>query len=194
MRTLCVPCFVADLRYLLTSRVPPVRRILLIESGPRHLLDHVVPQLREHLGGQMPIDLVTCYGGLPAGLNPDSTVAYNVANYRGRAGRKRLYQELKQRPPSILVMICSGVPIMAKWKWVLAARLPGKILIVNENADWFWLDRANWRTAVHVLLFRAGLSGAGAVRALARLVLFPFTLAYLLLYAAMIHLRRKVQG
>ena len=45
----------------------------------------------------------------------------------------------------------------------------------------------------HFALFRAGLAGAGAVRILARLAMFPFTLSYLLLYAATVHLRRKLR-
>ena len=47
---------------------------------------------------------------------------------------------------------------MTKWKWALALRLPVKVLVVNENGDFFWFDRANWRTIRHFVLFRAGLS------------------------------------
>ena len=90
-------------------------------------------------------------------------------------------------------IICSDEPIMAKWKWVLAARLPGKVFILNENGDYFWLDRGHLSNVRHFILFRAGLTGAGAVRTLARLALFPFTLLYLILYAATIHLRRRLR-
>ena len=30
---------------------------------------------------------------------------------------------------------------MAKWKWALALRLPAKVFVINENGDYFWLDR-----------------------------------------------------
>jgi hypothetical protein len=82
---------------------------------------------------------------------------------------------------------------MTKWKWMLAARLSGKVFVLNENGDYFWLDRGHLGAIRHFLLFRAGLTGTGAVRAVARLVLFPFTLLYLILYAATIHLRRKLR-
>ena len=82
---------------------------------------------------------------------------------------------------------------MTKWKWVLAARLPAKIFILNENGDYFWLDRGHLTTIRQFVLFRAGLTGAGAVRTLARLVSFPFTLLYLILYALTVHLRRKLR-
>jgi hypothetical protein len=180
------------MRYFLRRRHPEVSRILLVESGSRHLLEGLAPGLRRQHGEEIPIDLVTCYGGLPAGLSEKSTKVYRVSDYRGSTGRKRLYAELKARQPSHLVIICSGEPIMTKWKWALVARLPAKVLVLNENGDYFWLDRGNWRIIRHFILFRAGLSGADAVRTISRVVLFPLTLTYLLLYAAVVHLRRKV--
>jgi len=44
------------------------------------------------------------------------------------------------------------------------------------------------------VLLRSGLAGAGAVRTLARLFLFPFTLLYLLLYATTVHARRALRN
>ena len=175
----------------LRLRFPPVTRVVLVESGSRHLLEGVFPYLRNTFGEQVPIDLVTCYAGLPAGLREGSAV-YHIHSYRGRLGRKRLYGELLASGVSVLVIICSGQPVMTKWKWVLAFRLPVKLLIVNENGDFFWFDRGNWRTIRHFVLFRAGLSGGDAVRTIGQILVFPLTLAYLLLYAAAIHLRRKV--
>jgi hypothetical protein len=90
-------------------------------------------------------------------------------------------------------VVCSAEPTLFKWKCVLAARLPCKILVVNENSDCFWLDWGQWRAIFHFILFRAGLTGAEAVRTTARLLLFPFTLVYLLLYASTVHLRRALR-
>ena len=182
------------MRYFLTPKHPDVARILLVESGPRHLLEGLLPYLRRRYGEQVPIGLVTCFTGFPAGLDSPSTAVYRVSDYRGHAGRKRLYRELSASPPSVLAIICCGVPIMTKWKWALVARLPAKVMVVNENGDFLWLDRAHWTSIRRFMLFRAGLSGSGAIRTLARAVVFPVTLAYLILYAAMIHLRRKVHG
>ena len=83
---------------------------------------------------------------------------------------------------------------MTKWKWAIATRLPAKVFLVNENGDYFWLDRGHWRSIRSFVLFRAGLTGSSAVRTLARLLLFPFTLAYLLLYASTVHMRRAWRG
>jgi len=42
--------------------------------------------------------------------------------------------------------------------------------------------------------YRAGLSGTGAVVTPLRILMFPLTLAYLLLFAIVVHLRRKVHA
>ncbi len=178
----------------LRLRFPEITRVLLVESGDRGLVEGVLPNLRRHFGEQVPFDLVTCYAGLPAGFNSESGAVYHIHNYRGREGRGRLYRELRARRHSVLVIVCCGSPIMTKWKWALAFRLPVKVLILNENGDYFWLARSNWKIIRRFTLLRAGLSGGDAVHTIGRILLFPVTLAYLLLYAAVIHLRRKVHG
>jgi hypothetical protein len=180
------------MKYFLRRQVPPFTRLVLIESGSRHILESLIPRLRSnHEAVEM--DLVTCYAGQPRTFDRAQGNIYRVTDYTGAPARQRLYDELRDRQHTIGVIICSGEPIMTKWKWMLAWRLPVKFLIVNENGDYFWCDRSNWKTIRHFFLFRAGLTGAGAVRTLAGIALFPFTLTYLLIYTAYIHLKRKVR-
>ncbi|MEK7408311.1 MAG: hypothetical protein AAB225_24835 [Acidobacteriota bacterium] len=178
------------MRHFFRLRFPKVERILLVESGSRHLIENLLPTLGEYWP-EVPIDLVTCYAGKPAGL--DSSHAYRVSGYAGRAGRKRLYGELGAQGYAVMGIICSGEPIMTKWKWALAARVPAKVFVLNENGDFFWLDRSQLGTMCRFVLFRAGLSGAQAAPTLLRLLLFPFTVLYLLLYAAAVHTRRALR-
>jgi hypothetical protein len=173
-------------KYFLRRRQPPVSRILLVESGSRHLIEGVLPGLRRTYGDGVPIDLVTCYAGAPAGID----AVHRVTEHRGPDGRRTLYRALAANRYSILGILCSAEPIMTKWKWALGARLPAKIFVINENGDYFWLDRGHWRAILHFALFRAGLTGSGAIRTLGRLFVFPFTLSYLLLYASTVHIRR----
>jgi len=173
-------------RYFLRRRQPPVSRILLVESGSRHLIAHVLPLLRQTYLPPVSIDLVTCYPGQPEGIDS----VYRVADYPGARGRRKLYRALASNRYALMGMLCSAEPIMTKWKWSLAARLPVKVFVINENGDYFWLDRAHARAILHFALFRAGLTGSGAARTLGRLLLFPFTLLYLLLYASTVHIRR----
>ncbi|HWB95955.1 MAG TPA: hypothetical protein VG672_04615 [Bryobacteraceae bacterium] len=170
---------------------PPFTRILLVESGSRHLYERLFPVLRQSYGDAS-IDLLTCYPGLPAGF-PADTVVYRVGDYRGREARRALYRILQARGYSMAGIICSAEPIMTWWKWSVALKVPAKVFVVNENCDFFWLDRGNWRTIRYFLLYRSGLAGAGAVRTLSRVILFPFTVLYLLLYATAVHSRRSLR-
>ncbi|HOK45507.1 MAG TPA: hypothetical protein PLP04_12180 [Bryobacteraceae bacterium] len=181
------------MRYVFRRRIPEFDRVLLVESGSRGIAERVLPVLRRNHGDNLQIDIVTCYAGSPGGSAPE-TVVFHVSDYPGRAGFKRLCGELLARRYPALGIICSGEPIMTRWKWALAARLPAKVFIINENGDYFWFDYSNWRIIAYFALLRTGLAGPGALRSLARLALFPFTLLYLLLYAAAVHLRRAARN
>ena len=181
------------MRYFFRRRVPQLARVLLIESGSRHLLDHFLPAFyHDNPGAQ--IDLITCYPEQPAEFRGSTGAVYRVPDYPDMRSRRALLRQLRTNGYAAAVMICSGEPIMTRWKWLLTAALPAKVLILNENGDYFWCDRGNWRIIRHFILFRAGLSGAGAVTTIGRLLVFPFTLAYLVLYTARVHLRRKVRA
>ena len=182
------------MRYFLSRRLPEATAILLVESGSRGLLEGLIPSLRETWGEDVPIDLVTCYPTLPRGFQAHNTRLYSVTEYRGRQGRGKLYRQLAANRYALLGIVCSDEPLMTKWKWSLALRVPAKIFVVNENGDYFWLDRGHLGPLREFMLYRSGLAGIGAVRMLARLVSFPFTLAYLLLYAAAVHARRALRS
>ena len=180
------------MRYLISRHIPSFRRTLVVESGSRHLLEDLLPGIYKN-HPEAEVDLVTCYAGLPKTFRTERGRVWRVTDHPAGEARAKLYAELSAREHTVCGIVCSGEPIMTKWKWMLALRSSGKLFVLNENGDYFWADRSEWRTMRHFALFRAGLSGAGAVRTLARLALFPFTLGYLLLYAATVHLRRKMR-
>ena len=177
------------MRYFFRRRIPDPTRILLIESGSREVVQRVLP-LIEEIWHRPEIDLVTCYALAPQGF-PGRT--FNVNDYGGPAGRQKLLQDLLDRGYNIAGVVCSAEPIMTKWKWWLGAKLPTKIFVVNENADVFWLDWGHAGTIREFIAERAGLTGPGAAVSLARLVFFPVTLGYLLMYAGYVHLRRRLR-
>jgi hypothetical protein len=176
-------------RYFWTRREPPPTRVLLIESGSRYLVENLVPHLRSVWGAETPIDLVTCYAGLPDGFDPE-TVVYRVTDYGSPEGRKELIRLLRDRGYSTAGMVCSAEPIMTKWKWLIALRVPARFFILNENGDYFWVHRENAATIREFFLVRSGLSGAGAIRTIGRLLIFPFSVLFLLLYAFTAHAGR----
>ena len=180
------------MRYLLTGRQPAAAAILLVESGSRGIVEKLLPPLRQSWGKGVRTDLVSCFATLPQGFPPDARL-YRVADYRGSEGRGKLYRELAANGYSHVGIVCSAEPLMTKWKWMLAWRLRSKVFVINENADYFWLDRLHLSAIRNFVLLRTGLAGSGAVRILARLISFPFTFAYLLLYAATVHTRRALR-
>jgi hypothetical protein len=178
---------VGRLKRFLSRRVPPLDRIVLVESGDREIFEKFLPAMYGHCPR---IDVVTCFGSPPASFDASKGRIYDIAEYRGPEERSRLYTELWQNSYSAVGIICAEQPIMTKWKWAIAAQLPGKLFIINENVDWFWVDRGNWKTVRHFVLYRAGLSGADAVGTLTQLAVFPFTVLYLLLWAGWANARR----
>jgi hypothetical protein len=179
-------------RYFITRREPPLTRILLIESGSRSLLEGILPHLRSVWGPDIAIDLVTCYAGLPEGFGPE-TIVYRVTDYNSPESRRELFRALRSREYSVGGMICSVEPIMTKWKWLIAFRLPAKFFILNENGDYFWVHRENAATIREFFLVRLGLSGAGAIRTVGRLLIFPFSVLFLLMYACAAHSGRMMR-
>ncbi|HWR53433.1 MAG TPA: hypothetical protein VN428_20165 [Bryobacteraceae bacterium] len=169
--------------------VPDINRVLLVESGSRRIAERLLPLLRSNHGPQVSVDLVTCYPGLPEGY-PESTVVFRTPE---QPDRRALFAEIAAGNYPLLGIVCSGEPILLKWKLVLAARLRAKVFIVNENADYFFLDYSHWRILVRLGFDRAGLAGPSAARNLASLALFPLTLAYLLTYAAWVHSARLLR-
>lgn len=181
------------MRYFLTGRLPNATSILLVESGSREIIEKVIPGLRHVWGEQLPIDLVSCFNALPEGFHSATTRVYRVSDYHGRAGRKQLYRLLRERRYSLMGVVCSGEPLMTKWKAALLWQVPAKVFVINENGDYFWLDRLHLKTIREFILLRAGLGEAGAARTLVRLFSFPFTLVYLLLFAMAAHTRRALR-
>ena len=180
------------MRYFLSKAMPPFDRVLLVESGSRLLFEDMLSGLYEK-HPNLQADLVTCYAGLPEHFRSERGRAYRVADYPDSNTRKGLYAELSSNRYNVIVIICAAQPIMTKWKWMLALRIPAKLLVLNENCDYFWFDRGHTAIIWSFILYRAGLSGAGAVRTMARLLVFPFALLYLILFAATVHVRRKLR-
>ena len=180
------------MRHFFTRSVPPFSRVLLIESGSRQLFENLLPVLYQN-HAEMTCDLITCYAGVPKNFRQDQGAVYRVTDYPAGDARQRLYQELGANGYRIIGVICSAEPIMTRWKWMLAARLPGKVFVLNENGDYFWFDWERRKTILQFAAYRAGLTGAAAVPAIVRFLVFPLTFAYLVLYACTVHLRRRIR-
>ncbi|MCU0228229.1 MAG: hypothetical protein MUF01_11375 [Bryobacterales bacterium] len=178
------------MRHWFDNTIPPITRVLLVESGPRLVTEKFGPVLRMVCGGAVDVDLLTCF---PA-PREDSAIApqklYATQQYATPAARKALRKELQSNGYQAMAILCADSPVLARWKWWLALRLPVKVLVVNENADCFWLDRAHWLPAKRLLGARWGLQGTASLRTLGELALFPLVVVWLLAYALFAHTRR----
>lgn len=168
------------------NRFPPRGPVLLVESGTRELLEKSIPVIRTFWGKTPPpIDVFTCFRGMPEGI-PDDAGVYRVRDYPG-AERKQLLRELKARNYSVVAIVCSDEPILARWKWILAASIRAKVLIVNESGDCFWCDRENWPAIREFIMSRSGVTGATVLRSILQVAALPVTFPFLLLFAAGAH-------
>ena len=181
------------MRGVLRTVIPKFRRVLLIESGSRDLLEALIPGIYKNHGPATVVDVVTCYSGEPRGMAASGTV-YRLSDYSGPDGRHRLVEALRANGYNVCGMICSGEVIMSRWKWYLALHIPAKTFVLNENGDYFWLDRAHSSLIWHFLLFRIGLAGAAAAPTLLRLLAFPFTVCFLVAFAGFVNLRRRLRA
>jgi hypothetical protein len=185
------------MRWFLSRAVPDPTRVLVLESGPRAVAERLIPRLREVFGPQTPIDLLTCLPSDPAGLRPAAGArepqVWRVTDCPDRRSRWRLLREIRSRGYPVTAVLCSDSPLMASWRTAALLVLPSKFLIVNENADFFWLDRGHWRNLLQLWMHRSGVFEESAVRAAARLAAFPFTLVFLMGYAGYVHGVRRVR-
>ena len=180
------------MRGIIRTEIPKFRRVLVVESGSRHLLEGLIPGVYKNHGADTVVDVVTCFAGSPKGLADTSTV-YHLADFAGSVGRVELVAALRRNGYNVCGIICSGEVIMCRWKWYLAFHVPAKTFVLNENGDYFWLDRAHCGLVWHFMLFRLGLAGAAAIPTLLRLIALPMTLLWLLAFAGFVNLRRQVR-
>lgn len=169
-----------------------MRRVLLVESGSRRLIESILTGLYSQPVNQR-VDLITCFSGAPRNFDPARGEILRTQDHRGRAARRKLYAMLRRRGYDVLGIVCSDEAVLAKWKWALVWQVPAKVFILNENCDYFWLDYSQWRIMLHFVLFRLGLSGSEGAATVGRLLFAPFVLLYLLVFAAYIHLRRALR-
>lgn len=172
------------------QRIPPLDRILFVESCGRGLSEPVLTQLYTH---SRSIDLFTCYGGEPTTYRPSDGNVFRSQDYRDPASRRALYQEFKGQRYGAIGIVCSDEDILFKWKWMLAYQVPAKLFIVNENGDYFFVDYANAHHLWTLAASRIGLRGANTAATVARVFFFPITAAGLILYAGAVHARRRLR-
>ncbi len=178
------------MRYFFSPRIPAAPRILLVESGSRHILERA----SRSLGAMFPtaqFDLCTCFADLPAtpvaGAWHD---VWRVTDAHGLSAKLAMALRIARSRPPVAAMLMTGEPIMFHWKMAFLVLLPSKLILVNENGDFFWLDRSNLAPLRQFVGARWGGGGEDAFRGLFRILLFPLVFLFLLISGALTYLGR----
>jgi hypothetical protein len=167
-------------------------RVLVVESGPRPLAERFLAHLYASHPAQR-VDLLTCFDGEPASLQRDRGSVTTVHSHRGFAARRELIRGFARAGYDVVAILCTGQDIMTRWKWAVVLGVPAKVLIVNENADYFWLDSGNFANMRAMIRKRLNWNVAASPRLFFELLAYPFVLLYLLAYAGWIHSRRVLR-
>jgi len=192
--------------------------VLLIESGSPVVGQRVLNKIRAHFPDAR-YHLLTCWPAPPVlpvpslaegsavegsaeenkTEGPETTPEHRSAGYQSifRASdyptgldKIRLLFSLARRRWRVLAILCTGEPLLWRWKLLALAIFPSKVLIANENADFFWLDWAHRRNLRQLLAVRWGVNRDEIAATLLRALVFPFTLLFLLLTALYLYTRR----
>lgn len=164
------------MKYFFRRRIPEPERVLLVESGSRRILEKAYERMRA-LFPQARFELCTCYPDVPAPGGFERV--FRVTDAPDTLGKLKMALAMRRARPPIAALLFTGEPILVSWKLLLMLLLPSKLLVVNENGDFFWLDWSNRHAMRQFLAARAGVDGSEVLRITCRVLSFPFVFLFL---------------
>jgi uncharacterized protein (TIGR02284 family) len=176
---------------LFTKRRPPLRRVLLIESGSRQVAEQFLQRLYQS-ESCVQADVLTCFPTPPKTFQSRHGQVFDVTDPAIVHDRQRFLRKTASTPYDVIAILQTGSRILRNWKWTLAILTRAKILLVKENADSAFLDYG-YLQHLKVDLPRFRREQVTQLRLAGEVLLMPFTISYLLLYAGRVHLRRLLQ-
>lgn len=174
------------MKYFFRRKFPGAADVLLIESGSPEVARRALGKIREHFPDAR-YHLLTCWPDPPTGLYRS---VFRAADYPTGWEKLRLLLSLARRKWRVLVILCTGEPVLWRWKMLAVALFPSKVLIVNENADFFWVDWTHRRHVRQFLAVRWGVNRDEITATALRALVFPLTLLFLILTALYLYARR----
>ncbi len=164
----------------------------MIESGSRKAAAKFLTELYK-TGETHRVDVLTCYRTPPEPFDASRGRVFYTHEAQAGTERAELFRRLTRSGYTALCVLCTGDDIMTKWKWAATVRIPAKVMIVNENADCFWLDRGHLRNMREMLMERSGVRRLTPLRIAGQALAFPFTLLILIAYAGYMETRRLLR-
>jgi len=181
------------MKYFFRRRFPGADDVLLIESGSPEVARRALVRIRDHFP-RARYHALTCWPetAQESRLAPEGPYqsVFHAADYPSGWEKLRLLLSLARRKWRVLAILCTGEPMLWRWKMLAVALLPSKVLIVNENADFFWVDWTHRRQVRQFLAVRWGVNRDEITATALRALVFPFTLIFLILTALYLYARR----
>jgi hypothetical protein len=177
-------------KLLLRPRGVFMDRVLLVESGARPIAEKFLAHLYSAHPAQH-VDVLTCYEGEPA--NFDNSRGRVISIHTAQGSRLSFVDGLAGNRYHMIAILCSGESIMTQWKWAVGTRIPAKLLIVNENADYFWFDAGNIGNLLGMVRHRWGMHLRFDPRLVLEALVAPLVYLYLLANAGWVHARRALR-
>ena len=166
----------------------PFGRVLLIESGSRHAADRFLQHLYQFEScGQ--VDVLTCFSTPPETFQSSRGQVFFVTDPAITRDRQQFLRTIASTPYDIVAVLRTGSGILRKWTWAITLLTRAKILIVKENASFFFLDYG-YLQDIKVSVPRLRREQITRFRLAGEVFLMPFMILYLILYAGQVHLRR----
>jgi hypothetical protein len=168
----------------------PLRRVLVIESGPREAAELTLARF-----AALPYcDVLTCYKTAPEAFDAARGTLFSVHQPDALANRRAFAKKLAHGPYDAIAILCPGSGVLAKWKWMIAAETRARLIIADEYGEWFFVSFHNLPQLAVLLIRRSNLASLPLLLlAVAKLILAPFVIGYLLLYTLVVHLRRMLR-
>ncbi|MBI4458678.1 MAG: hypothetical protein HY648_01300 [Acidobacteria bacterium] len=174
--------------------MPTASDVLVIESGSPEVARRALAGIRRIFPGAR-YHLLTCLPDPPP-IRFDTV--FRASDYPSGWSKLRLLLSFRRKGWEVIAILCTGEGILWRWKVLALALVPAKVLVVNENADFFWLHWENWRTLQQLLASRWGMGWAvrwevnlgGPYSIAFHVLVFPFLLLFLLFTAAFLYARR----
>ena len=113
-----------------------------------------------------------------------------MGEYAGRSAKLALLGQFRKHGYTVLMILCTGERIMTVWRALALVLVPAKVIVVNENADFFWLSWENRAMLRAFLGARWGVNLRHGALILLRAAAFPFTVLFLMLTALYYYQRR----
>lgn len=180
------------MKLLFRPDCPSMDRVLLVESGSRQIAEKFLAHIYAVHSVER-VDVLTCYAGEPRNFDDLRGQVISVHSVHGVGGRASFINRLARSGYNVVAILCSNEAIMTPWKWAVGARVPAKLLVVNENGDYFWLDTGHLDNLRALIKHRWGMQSGISLQLTLETLVSPLIYLYLLAYAGWVHARRALR-